>query len=346
MLCFASGPACGPRSRPAAEPPSVARALEFRKLIDSSASAYSYAYAPAIVEDTRGLHIFYCSTGTSGIGDWDNIRYVWSSDGGTWSPPVAIQGLQALDPSGERANCDPSVVRYRSATDESEHYYLFYSANRSQMQTVVMVARSKALGGPYEKWNDDLTWASNARNPRALFTPRSPKPDGGRWYGAGQQSLVVRNGKLYLWYVDDTTCAEPCTKVFVSTSTNATDWSPAVETNVRGVHSPEVSYDELTGVFSMYEIAQAHSISAQLVRRTSPDGVTWGAPTVLCDADCLPDWSHNVGASRTDLGHSTRRTLIAFGAPYDLDLRYRNECREAPKDYCWGAWDLYGAFLD
>ncbi|MFQ6311501.1 hypothetical protein [Lysobacter capsici] len=315
------------------------------KLIDSSDDNNHYAYAPSIVVENGVFHMFYCSFGNGG---WDDVRYSTSPDGRRWSAPVVV--LTTTDSVNERATCDPSVVKYQAPGDSQPYYYLFYSGNKLHTQTVMFVARATNVGGPYSKWTTDHTWVPNAPNPKIIIGPAVPKPDASGWYGAGQQSVVVRNGQLVSWYTDDTTCANaPCNRLFTSTTTNPTAWPAGTQIDVQGQRSVDVKYDPQLDKYVMFYIGNEHDQTSYLVRRYSQNGVNWDQPETLCDTACFPDWTHNPGVSGTVAGQLIDgRALVAYGAPYDLHPSYDNgDCAvSAHSPYCWGRWDLYGSVIN
>ena len=155
-----------------------------------------FTYAPTIVKWNGQYHLFCCSADYSGSG-WDQVRYAISTDGVSWSEPRIM--LHTTDSVGERSCCDPSLVYYK------DHWYLFYSGNSKDTQTVMFVARSEQIDGPYLKYTKQGTWEHNPPGPKIIIGPKNPVPDGiVNYYGAGQQTVVVKNGKLLSWYIDDT----------------------------------------------------------------------------------------------------------------------------------------------
>jgi len=314
------------------------------KLVDSSDASYGYGYAPSILYEGGQFHMFYCSSGSNG--GWDDIRYVTSTDGRLWSAPRIV--LTTSNFTSERCACDPSVVYYQAPGDARPYYYLFYSGNAKDVQTVMLVARSESVAGPYAKWTTSGTWQVNAPNPQIIIRPRVAKPDGTPWYGAGQQTVVVRDGKLVSWFTDDTTCAtSACVRLFHSTTTSPTQWPAGTQIDVFDEGSVDVKYDAASGRYVMFSIPGGHSQATYLTRRYSTNGVNWTAPEVLRDAGGFPNFVHNVGASGDRQGHLIAdRALIVYGAPYDLEASYQNDCNASPAPYCWGHWDLYGSVIN
>lgn len=313
------------------------------KLIDSSAYNYRFGYAPSIVYYNKKFHVFFCSLGKDLNGNGvDVIRYAWSNDGRKWSTPTQVVGVS--NTTIERNACDPSVVRYQAPGDSQPYYYLFYSGTGIDIQTLMFVARSKSINGPYAKWTKNNTWQINAHNPKPIIYPANPKPDteAEKWYGAGQQTVVVLNNKLYSWYSDTTKQPAPGWQIFMRTATVPTEWSAPQGTNIVNP-SVEVKYDDRKKQFLMYYIEYDHHPLSSLVQRYSYDGLNWYPSEIVCNSDCFPHYSHNVGISGDAYGHIIGSTTLAmYGAPHNLF--YKNcslidvRCKEQ--------WDLYGTVIN
>jgi hypothetical protein len=302
-------------------------------LISSGRHGYTYAYAPAIVREGGTLHMFFCSYGRPGI--WDYVRYASSDDDGrTWTDPVVA--LEGTDETGERAVCDPSLVRYQAPGDPRPYWYLHYSGNAAGIGTAVFVARAEAVAGPYAKWSRRGTWEVGAPDPAVVIAPTRPKPDGSGFYGAGQQAVVVRDGRLALWFTDDTTCDASCPKVFATESADPTRFPRRVATEGAAVWSMDVKRRP-DGRFALFGIVRAHQTGATLVTQLSADGIRWDAATTLCGEGCLDPYAHNLGVAGDATGGLARAPVLAvYGAPAG---------REGRCGICWGKWDLAGGLL-
>jgi beta-xylosidase len=316
------------------------------KVIDSAKRNFTYAYAPTIIHADRLWYLYFCSNGT-GRGDWDNIRYSTSSDGVHWSRPTKI--LKASDPVNERAACDPSVVRFNPG--DGQYYYLFYSGNQTNVQTVNLIARSTNLSGPFLKLTKRDTWEKNPPDPKIILSPLHAAPDNSNWYGLGEPSVVAKDGKLYQWYAD-TTSEYPSNqvyRVYLSVSSDPTNWPAGQATNVIADGSPasvDVKYDRSTRRFVMFGLGNQHFRGTYLTMRTSKDGLRWSDPTTVIPAGSMPAFAHNVGVSGTATGDLDRNfVMVAYGAPYDLDPHYDNDCKVSGAPHCWGYWDLYRELL-
>ena len=299
------------------------------KMVDSSNHGSLYMYAPTIIKAGSVYHAYFCSAGT-GVNDWDWIRHATSTDLVNWSAADIV-----LRPSVyERANCDPSVVRFNAG--DGDYYYMAYSGNVLNVQTVNFIARSKSPEGPFEKLLPDGGWAHQPYQPKIIVSPMRPAPEGAGVYGAGQPSLVVKDGVVHQWYTDT---SDGNSYIYLRTSRDMKNWSNSVRTNVVSA-SIDVKWDPSRRVFVMFESPAAHQKVVKIAVRKSNDGINWSAAVVTCDESCMPDYSHNIGVSGNSSGHlmSGGRVLYSYSAPYDLNPYYTNESM-------WGRWDLYGVLL-
>jgi hypothetical protein len=312
------------------------------KLIDSAKENFTYAYAPSIISIDGLWYAYFCSTGT-GPRDWDNIRYSTSTDGIHWSRPIKILG--ASDAINERATCDPSVVQYDAG--DGSFYYLFYSGNQTNVQTVNFVARSTSPSGPFLKLTKRGTWEKDPPDPKIILPPLYAAPENSNWYGLGQPSVVAKDGTLYQWYTDTTSeyPSNGVNRIYFSIFSDPTSWPPGQATNVVA-SSVDVKYDRLTQRFVMFGLADPHGRGTHLTAWTSKDGKTWSDPTTVIPAEAMPAFSHNVGVTGSATGDLDRNFVgVIYGAPYDRDSSYNNDCKVAGPPHCWGYWDLYGQLL-
>jgi hypothetical protein len=316
------------------------------KLIDLAKQNFTYAYAPSFIYADGLWYAYYCSGGT-GPEDWDNIRYSTSSDGIRWSPPIKILG--ASDAVNERATCDPSVVHYDAG--DGGYYYLFYTGNQTTVQGVNLVARSTSPSGPFLKLTKRDTWESSPSDPKIILSPLHGAPDNSIWYGLGEPSVVVKDGKLYQWYTD-TTSDYPLSqvyRVYLSVSSDPGNWPTGQATNIVANGFPpsvEVKYDPPSQQFVMFGLGNQHIPGTYLTVRTSKDGITWSDPTTIIQPGSMPAFAHNVGVTGSETGDLDRDfVMVVYGAPYNLDPHYYNDCKVSGAPHCWGYWDLYGQVL-
>ncbi|MCQ2109746.1 MAG: FG-GAP-like repeat-containing protein [Fibrobacter sp.] len=190
-----------------------------------------YAYAPSTVYHNGTFYQFYCSNGSSSADNyyhpdidavyrsWDHIRLRTSKNGSQWSAPQTVLTVTKNFYSGknERCTCDPSIVR-----GDDGYWYMMYDGNLEYYGTVVYLARSKSLQGPYEKYTESGTWEYYPSNPKALLKKKraggyyeADNPDHDKLYvdvngtahevyGVGQQSIVYKDGYFHVWFNDMT----------------------------------------------------------------------------------------------------------------------------------------------
>ena len=308
-------------------------AWSFLQMVDSDADGISYAYGPSIIRKDGVYHVFFCSVGA--YPTWDFIRYVHSTDGKNWSAPTIM--LRSTGANGfDLAACDPSVVYYQG------FYYMYYSSSYTTapnlFQTVIQVARSSNIDGPYLTYTQRGTWEDTPIDPQIIIKPLVTRTQDPTGYGAGQQTVLAHNGELFLWYTDDSIDPNAGLRTFMLKSTDPITWTPSLtaEINVQEAHSIDVKYDVAKDQYVMTRIINPHNSNSYLTRSFSSDGLSWGAFATIIDADAFPDYANNVGAVGDEMGNAVpSQTLVAFGAPYGLSV-YDN----------WGQWDLYGVMVD
>ena len=299
-----------------------------QKLISSAENGYTFAYAPAIIKVGDTYHKYFCSTGT-GLTAWDIIRHSTSLDLVAWTTPDQV--LIPSDPINERSCCDPSIVKFNAG--DGDYYYLYYSGNKVNVQTVNFVARSASPFGPFAKYTERGTWQVNAPDPKVIQYPIQSTPEGGNVYGLGQPAVVAKGNLLFMWFTDSTeNLSVPQYLIYMSTSTDGVNWQRPIPTGVSSV-SIDVKYDLTNNRFIMFSGESHHGALPKMTSRVSDDGVHWSDPTVLFD---MPAYSHNVGVSGGERGQlQLSKMLFAYGAPVDL-----------VNNSSWASWDLYGQLLD
>jgi len=308
------------------------------KIVDASNAGVPYFYGASTILVDGTYYSYSCSTG-SGRYDWDHIRLSTSQDLINWSSPIDLLTSTKV----ERANCDPSIVQYDAG--DGLYYYLIYSGNAVNVQTLNFIARSPSPAGPFLKYTDRGTWEHQPNDSAAIIWPAvTGYGDKSGVYGAGQASIVVQNGVVYQWYTD-TTAQLGINRIYLSTSTDMIHWSPAIATNIYKA-SIDVKFYDVLGEFVLFGIENEHQPNASMVVHTSKDGINWSEAHTICDTNCFPDWSNNIGVSSDRYGHiQNGQTLVTYGAPYDLSGTYNNDCGIAGKRNCWGYWDLYGQII-
>ena len=312
----------------------------FFRIVNGSPMSIQYAYAPSIIQKNGVYHVFFCSVGNI-VQTWDSIRYVKSIDGGvTWSEPVEM--LQATAFNGmDLSACDPSVVYFQG------YYYMYYGAatttGTNAFQCVIQVARSTAIDGPYLTYTQRGTWENMPDDPQIIIKPfvtRTQNPTG---YGAGQPSVLSLNGKLLMWYTDDSQQQSfdgdfTIFRQYMLESSNPVAWTPDPnrQTNLFGADSPDVKYDPTSNQFVVTWVLGMFTATSSLTREYSSDGLIWGPIQTVIPAGTFPQYTHNAGVASDETGHMLpSQTLVGFGAPYNL--AHVNSL---------GNWDLYGVLLD
>jgi hypothetical protein len=285
---------------------------------------FSYAYGPSIIYTQGAYHMYFCSNGVGGNNlNWDNVRHESSPDLIHWSAPDNV-----LVPTVyERSNCDPSVVF------SNGFYYLYYGGNVTTDQTVVFVARSTNPDGPFLKYTPQGAWESQPALSQIVIAPANPDPTG-EYYGAGEPSVVIRNGVFYMWYSDDTyTGSKPeLCQTYLVTSLDGLNWTPATLTTgiPVGLGSIDVKYDPTIAKFVMVEINNAFTSTASLTFQYSADGINW-EEQVLAQQN-LPPNPANPGLSGDEQGNMIgNNTVVGYGASYPGQTAD-----------VWTQWDLWG----
>jgi len=304
---------------------------------------FTGSYAPAIIKEGETTHVFTCGAPTPNR--QHGVGYTASNDNGqTWSTPViAVQanGAGAVDLDA----CDPSVVYFGG------YYYLYYSSVYNPgggNLTNVQVARSANIAGPYLIYTDRGTWEAAPADPKKLVLPKQPRADNSGYYGAGQQSVVVRNGKLLMWYNDDTPGQATYFQTYYMESSDPVSWNYLNSTPITvpglpagffgGNHSPDIKFDPLTQKFIMLGFPKQQTPNSSMAVSTSDDGLTWTAYRTIRDEASFPNFAHNPGFSSDRTGAMPAgQSLVGFAASYDF-----NETTSQTVNF----WNVYGLFAE
>lgn len=322
---------------------------QYFKIADASDGEFGYGYAPSIVKAGNTLHVFFCSVGSGDLGSWDFVRYTKSTDNGkNWTDPRVMLKAKRTADGRNLAACDPSVVFYQG------YYYMYYSSAYESApetyQTVIQVARSRSIEGPYQVYSNDPRkktdgiWVSAEQggfnDPKIIVYPliKNAYPNA---YGAGQQSIIVKDNTLYMLYTDDSyanTQASP-QPLYLLSSDNPVKWTPSqtAVTNLGWRNTNDFAWDPVVKKFIMYSLTGSHSATPFVEKGFSDDGKKWENWTTIVPSTSWPPYTHNSGFTRDQRGFalSEERTMFGFGAPYDL-----------VNDISWGQWDLYATFLN
>ena len=302
--------------------------------IDAEGATIQHAYAPTIIRENGTYYSFFCTANRNTVPNsgWDSVRFATSVDGQFWTTPRIVleaANLGVYPSTTDRSTCDPSVVKFDGG--DGPYYYLYYTGNGVNLGSATYVARARSIEGPYLKFTTRRTWEPGPGDPAPIFKPVHPLNEAdvaaGSLYGAGEQTVVVRDGVLFAWFIDDT-AAYPNKHFlsYVTTSTNGIDWNPRVTTDIADqVESYDVKVDPVTKQFVMFATPNKLLANVSLDRRFSVDGIHWTAPDPFCpNRTCFPTVANNVGLSGDATGQiMLDRTLVAFGSP---DPNYASNC--------------------
>ena len=337
LLLLASACGGGSSSTVVKPPPPQ---FNFFRMVDGvdNPTTVQYAYAPSIILQNNVYHVFFCSGGNIAPA-WDYIRYVSSSDGGTtWSTPVDMLHATAFN-GMDLAACDPSVVFFQG------FYYMFYGSAITTapgvFQNVIQVARSTSIAGPYFTYTQRGTWDDTPNDPQVILQPlqiRTQQPSG---YGAGQPSVVVVNGKLFMWYTDDSLTVTQngdfnAFRLYMLQSTDPVTWAPDPNqrTDIVGQDSPDIKYDPVTSQFVATWVSNMFTAGAGLVQAFSTDGLHWSSPKTLIGSTAFPAFSNNAGATADESGNFLPGpAIVGFGRPF------------SQANINAGLWDMDGVVL-
>ena len=177
-------------------------------------------------------------------------------------------------------------------------YYMYYGSVTTTapnlFQTVIQVARAAAIDGPYLTYTQRGTWEDTPNDPQVIIRPLVTRTQAPTGYGAGQPSVVVLNGKLCMWYTDDSEQMGPpgdfgTFRLYMLESSDPVTWTPNAksQTNIYGADSPDVKYDTIGNRFVVSWVSGMFSAGASLTRAFSSDGLTFGSPKTVIGAACF-----------------------------------------------------------
>ena len=271
---------------------------------------YVYRYGPSMIRNADGSIDAYFSA--PGVFDqWDWIFYRHSPDGGkSWTVEKAV--LQPTPDSPDFYSCcDPGIVK------SGDYYYLAYTSTVAEggVDNNVFVARSKSLDGPFEKWNGS-GWGGRP-SPIIDYTGDPAT------YGAGEPSMVVLDGKLYLYYTwRDGELNQ--TRLSIADA-NDPNWPSTLEYNgiaidhVAGdTDSADVKYVEDYGKFIAVSTAQRFGTESYIKVYCSNDGLTFTDSYALNSN--ISHCCHNCGISGRPSGHIRLSDSIYVAYAYGKDF--------------------------
>ena len=263
-------------------------------------SSHTYRYGPTSIINADGSIDMWTSANPSTSGGWDSIRYRRSVDHGlSWlTETVALQPTIGSDDA--LSTCDPGVVKIGS------YYYIAYTSTQYSNATrnEVYVARSTSPSGGFQKWNG-AGWGGSPES-FIKFTGPSDQP------GAGEPSLVVKDGTVYVYYTWNSVDSQGKTvhETRVSTA-SAADANWPGNATYRGVaasrtispdeDSMDVKYIDAYDKFIGVTVSSRFSSNSSIHVWESDDGITFTPGQYV--RDNTQDWAHNVGISGTSDGH-------------------------------------------
>ena len=205
-----------------------------------------------------------------------------------------------------------------------------------------------------------VTWVSAsaespANNPLVIVAPKKLRCG---FYGAGQQSVIVKDNKLRMWWIDDTAnpdgsaAATPNLQIYSTTTSDPLNWSTDIPTLNQGAFvALDVKYDARADAFIQIavpwvSITGPYGGLSAIPTKYSYDGVTWEWGRDLVSPEGMPRWSRVEGGISGDpQGHiSANRTLLAFGCPHNSCTEFGFNGRENQPPYAW--WDMFGFQTD
>lgn len=199
-----------------------------------------------------------------------------ASNKATWSET----GVAAVAPTKDKADKyyakDPSVVK------AGGFYYMAYTGSltvNEEFDNNIFVARCAKLNGAWEKWNG-AGWGGDPKPILDSLTKRDT------YYGAGEPSMVVKDGQIYLYYKFSD--QEGGTANIHLVTANATDanWPAALTDKGQVIDRSEFAGRKLDGCNVTYIADQARFQALQAVNY---DGVN-SYVTVWKSADGVTGW--------------------------------------------------------
>ena len=303
------------------------------------ANSYTkYAYAPATVYYNGEFHQFYCSNGGNSdnffnpylnanqFKSWDHIRYRTSKDGTNWSAPRVVMTVNNSD--SETCACDPSVVR-----GEDGYWYLLYDGAKNGYGTVVYLARSYFINGPYFKYTVN-GWENEIRS---YNTPsKALLQKAGNGYGTGQQSVAkVAGGDFYVWFRNHTNEIRLVHKSSLTQinygSSILNKYKDANGNYVSFAYSPysigDVRFNIAHNHWEMWCAYDYMAENTKITKFKSNDGVNW---EIENENDVGPyNFIHNIGVSGNEYGWIwNNRYLVSFSGPNPGLHKTKTELKE------------------
>jgi len=271
---------------------------------------------------------------------WDSVRYAESTDGINWEKKGEV--LRSANNRYSVSVCDPAVTIFKGRIylyygdcpgAENNYDNSCLEAPIGLNLTRIAVARSvgsylddSSWEGPFEKYTQDNQWieysfSTNQPNgshgedyPKMIVDPDCVQggvnrcgdyPYDGR-YGQGQPTVVNREGKIYMWWHDDTDFDPPLEwrpKLKFALSEDGVNFSSPVTVDLPGDTwqpegvGPYVFWDPYRQEFVNMTLNRQHTDLAYVFYHTSADGLNWSDYSTLIDSNSIPNGSNNMGLS-------------------------------------------------
>lgn len=319
-----------------------------RDIYTPPASGDGYRYGPSIIKNENGEYEALFSTNPSayrytvpdiGPSCADVFTYRTSNDGGmTWSDEVLA--LIPEEPSMDRFSvCDPGWLKV------GEWYYVAYTstfdATAAGVYNHIYAARTKTPTDykSWEKWNGN-GWSAYGTYD---YKPIIEYYGSAQYYGIGEPSMVVVDGKLFVYYSYVGTL--PNGTEYVNQSRVAVgrmddemwpatlqDVGPVIANRDGSEDAIDVKYIDELGLFLSLNTYSRFSRSARLKFMTSEDGIYF--KEVQVDSDACIERLHNAGMAGDYLGH------ISLNDPLFVSYAYARTGKD------WGKWCTAVQYFD
>ena len=279
---------------------SVSAASEPVTIYKPPVDGSGYRYGPSIMYYADGSCDAWFST-PGWNGEWDWITYKHSDDGINFTGEKVVL-MPTPDSMDKYSCCDPGVIYFGG------YYYLGYTSTivEGGVNNNVFVARSKNPDGPYEKWNGS-GWGGDPA-PIVYYDEEASV------YGAGEPSMVIHDGVLYMFY---SWACPTGDHIRVATSDTEEDW-PARLTyrgeayeKINSRHSADIAYLEDAGKFVAFTTQYGHDEKSGLFTLESDDGITFVESQYVCEG--MYKHLHSLGVSRRPDGHIQLKDELFVG---------------------------------
>lgn len=306
--------------------------------IYETSGAAGYRYGPTIIRNEDGTYeaLFstnpgdYSSCPDLGHSAADVLTYRTSSDGGmTWSDEV-LSLIPTEGSPDQFSVCDPGFIK----TDE--WYYCAYTSTfdptAAGVYNHVYAARTKNPTDykSWQKWNGNGWSDFGAKDCKPIITYYGSAKD----YGIGEPSMVVVDGKIYVYY---TLVGKSANGKSVNSSRVAigefngelwpqtlVDVGPVIRDRDAAEDAVDVKYIDDMGMFLALNTYNRMSRSSRLKFSLSKDGIYFKEMEV--DGSACIERLHNSGMAGDTLGHIQLDKELFVGYAY------------AKNGVDWGRW--------